>query len=279
MFKELETISKRPKPFEFYTAEELWNDEHTSAQMLKYHLDPKVDLSSRNHAFIDRSVDWIASRFHLETGVRVADFGCGPGLYASRLARRGADVTGVDVSSRSIQYGRETAEKEGLQIRYVNKNYLEYKNSDPFDLIIMIFCDFCALSPDQRKQLLTNVRSSLKPGGAVLMDVSSLSAYAKRQEQASYQVNMLDGFWSPEKYYCFLNTFKYDAEKVVLDKYTIIEPGRIRTIYNWLQYFGPEELGKEFVDAGFRVVESYSDVAGTPYDTKEDQFAVVAVKK
>jgi cyclopropane fatty-acyl-phospholipid synthase-like methyltransferase len=277
MFLDLEAINKRPRPFEFYTAEELWNDDHTSAQMLKYHLDPKVDMSSRNHAFIDRSVDWIAARFNLGTGAEVADFGCGPGLYASRLARLGADVTGIDVSRRSIQYALETAEKEGLKISYVNRNYLEYVAGNPFDLIIMIFCDFCVLSPDQRKKLLANFRSSLKPGGSVLLDVSSLAAYDRREEQAVYQVNILDGFWSPDKYYGFLNTFKYDAEKVVLDKYTIIEPGRTRTIYNWLQYFGRQELEKEFVGGGFRIEEFYSDVAGTPFDSNGDQFAVVAV--
>ena len=65
MFDELETIYARPKPFEFYTAEELWTDEHTSAQMLAYHLDEEVDVSSRSGAFIDRSVEWIVAHFGL----------------------------------------------------------------------------------------------------------------------------------------------------------------------------------------------------------------------
>jgi hypothetical protein len=30
MFKELEEINLRPAPFQFYTAKELWTDEHTS---------------------------------------------------------------------------------------------------------------------------------------------------------------------------------------------------------------------------------------------------------
>ena len=38
MFEELETINTRPKPFEFYTASDLWTDEHTSEQMLTFHL-------------------------------------------------------------------------------------------------------------------------------------------------------------------------------------------------------------------------------------------------
>jgi len=64
MFEEFERINSHPKPFEFYTASELWTDEHTSKQMLSYHLNEESDVSSRNAAFIDRSVEWIANEYH-----------------------------------------------------------------------------------------------------------------------------------------------------------------------------------------------------------------------
>jgi hypothetical protein len=34
LFKDLKEINSRPKPFQFYTADELWTNEHTSKQML-----------------------------------------------------------------------------------------------------------------------------------------------------------------------------------------------------------------------------------------------------
>ena len=61
MFKELKEINSRPTPFQFYTVDELWTDEHTSMKMLEYHLNDSVDLSSRNRGFIDRSLKWIVS--------------------------------------------------------------------------------------------------------------------------------------------------------------------------------------------------------------------------
>ncbi|MFC1782647.1 class I SAM-dependent methyltransferase, partial [Planctomycetota bacterium] len=94
-----------------------------------------------------------------------------------------------------------------------------------------------------------------------------------------YEANLLNGFWSGDKYYGFLNTFKYETEKVVLDKYTIIEAGRTRTVYNWLQYFSPEALEKEFREGGFTMEKFYSDVAGSPFDAKGEEFAVVARKR
>jgi len=278
MFKTLEKINQRPEPFQFYTARDLWTNEHTSKQMLSYHLNEAIDVSSRNIEFINRSVEWIAAEFSIGVESKIADFGCGPGLYTERLAKCGANVTGIDFSKRSIEYAKDVAARERLNVRYVNQNYLEFETKDRFDLGLMIMCDFCALSPLQRKGLLNKFHKVLNPGGSVFLDVYSLAAFEQREEVAIYELNQLNGFWSPNKYYGFLNTFKYDEDKIVLDKYTIIEPERIRYIYNWLQYFNPEDLKNEFKEAGFSIRGLYSDVAGAPYDQKSKEFAVIAKK-
>ncbi len=279
MFEKLENISRRPVPFEFYTASDLWTDEYTSEQMLKFHLSKDIDAASRKEEFIERSVEWIASRFGIGIGTKIADFGCGPGLYAIRLARKQADVTGIDFSSRSIRYAMEAAKREGLSINYVNENYLEFETDERFDLILMIMCDFCALGPSQRRLLLDKFSRILKPGGSVLLDAYSLKAFDMWEEQAIYGANLLNGFWSPDKYYGFLNTFKYEKEKLVLDKYTIIEPERTRTVYNWFQCFSRETLEKEFEECGFAVEGFYSDVAGSPFNPENKEFAVTARRK
>ena len=279
MFDRLEAIFHRPRPFEFYTATELWTEEHTSAQMLAYHLNGEVELSSRSGAFIDRSAEWIVHHFGVGKGTKIADFGCGPGLYTTRLARRGADVTGIDFSRRSIDHARKTAAAEGLSIRYINESYLELELDDRFDLITMIMCDLCALSPEQRSTMLRKFHGLLAPGGAVLLDVYSVAAFAGCKELATCEIDLLDGFWSPHRYYGFLNTFTYDEEKVAVDKFTIVEEARTRTIYNWLQYFSPEALEQELNGGGLDVEKRYADVAGSTYNPEHTEFAVVARKQ
>jgi 2-polyprenyl-3-methyl-5-hydroxy-6-metoxy-1,4-benzoquinol methylase len=181
MFQELKEINSRPAPFQFYTANDLWADEHTSRQMLKYHLNESVDVSSRNGDFIERSLKWIISRFGVNETTEIADFGCGPGLDAERLSEQGAIVTGIDFSENSIKYAKQAAARKDLQITYVLMNYLDFDTSDIFDLIIMIMCDFCALSPDQRKTMLSKFRSLLKPEGFLLLDVYSLNSFNRRE--------------------------------------------------------------------------------------------------
>ena len=278
MYKQLKEINKRPEPFQFYTAEELWADEYTSKKMLEYHLNESIDVSSRNLNFINQSVDWISNHFNLNLNSDIIDFGCGPGLYTNRFAKKEIKVTGVDFSKRSIDYAKQIASNSNLGVDYIHKNYLDFETDKKYDLITMIMCDFCALSPDQRKVMLGKFTNLLKPNGKVLLDVYSLNYFDQKDELSTYELNHLNNFWSPDDYYCFINSFKYNDTKVTLDKYTIIEKKRIRVVYNWLQYFDQEGLKKEFAECGFEVGGFYSDVAGSPFDLKSSEFAVIASK-
>jgi len=276
LFELLMEINRRPVPFGEYTARALWADPHTSERMLAYHLDETVDLASRNRAFVDRSVAWIVSHFGLAPGATVADFGCGPGLYAERLARAGLLVTGIDFSDNSIRYAREIAAAEGLEIDYIHTDYLGFETDQRYDLILMIMCDFCALNPVQRAVLLRRYRSMLADGGRILLDVYSPKMFDERRETATYASNLMEGFWSPGDYFGFLTTFKYEDERLLLDKYTIVERDRIKRIYNWLQCFTLQDVKTECADCGLQVVESWGDVAGAAFDPGATEFAMVA---
>lgn len=278
MFHELKEISKRPEVYSRYSVADLWTDEHRSKKMLECHLDESLDLSSRKKAFIDKSVQWIINRFSITSGSSICDFGCGPGLYTTQFAEAGAKVTGLDFSERSLNYAKQTAKQKNLDIDYILGNYLDFTTDKKFDLITLIFCDFCPLSPEQRKKLLSIFHTYLKDDGSILLDVASLHAYDQRKEETQLEHATADGFWSADEYYAFINTFKYDTEKVILDKHTLIEASRRYEVYNWLQYYDRDTLTKEFEQNGFKIVEYYGDVAGAPYSDQSDQIAIIAQK-
>ena len=278
MFKELEEINSSPDPFQFYTADTLWTDNHISKKMLESDLNEDIEVSIQNREFINHSVDWIVTHFGIEKNRRVADFGCGMGTYATQLAEKGADVTGIDFSETFIQHAKEVAKQKEMDIIYVLQDYLEFETEERFNLITLLLCDFCALSPSQRKTMLKKFYKFLKPDGSVLIDVYSLNAFNQREEAETYEHSRLNGFWSPENYYCFQNMFKYDEEKVVLDKYTIIEEKRTRVVYNWLQYYSEDSLRKEFEENGFKVEGFYDDLTGTTISPESLEIVIIAKK-
>lgn len=278
MFEKLKLINQRPALWSRYTADMLWTDAYTSGRMLALHLNPDVDMASRRKVFIDRSVGWFKKHFDIGTATRICDFGCGPGLYTSRFAQLGADVTGIDFSARSLDYARTQAEMASLSINYIEQDYLHFESEAQFNLITLLMCDFCALNPQQRSQLLQKFHSLLAKGGAVVLDVYSLAGFAQRQEVALYERNLLNGFWAEGEYFGFLNTFLYQEGHVALDKYVLFSWQREWEVYNWLQYYNLGALREEVGQVGFTISDVYADVAGGDYETSKSEFAVVLRK-
>ncbi len=130
----IQQLQEKPAPFT--PGEALfWDDPHISAQMLKAHLDPAVDLASRRPETIQKSVGWLLETLELQPGASALDLGCGPGLYAARLAERGLHVTSVDYSRCSIEYAQEYARLHNLDIQYRYQDYLTLTDEGQYDSI------------------------------------------------------------------------------------------------------------------------------------------------
>ena len=278
LYSTLSKLAAKPSVWSSYTADRLWDDDYISGNMLRHHLDPESEPASRPHSFIDKSADWIISRFGLTEGKLVADFGCGPGLYCSRLATSGAAVTGIDFSRGSINYARDQARRDHSDIKYIQGNYLEFSTRSKFDLITLIYCDYCALNPEQRSTLLSIIRNSLVEGGKLLLDVFTVNAYISRSESNEFSDNFIGGFWAEGDHLGVRHTWKYNKEKVILDKYDIIEPHRKWQVFNWLQYFAPEALKQEFNENGLLISNWHEDVAGKVFTEDAEIMTVVAEK-
>ena len=150
-----------------------WDDPHIAQQMLTFHLNPESEAASRRLETIAQTVDWLVSFLGLKAGDRVLDLGCGPGLYAERLAERGLCVTGIDYSRNSIAYATRHAAECGLAIEYRYQNYLTLDEPPIYDAVLLIYGDLCPLAPDQRDALLDRILAALKPGGTFIFDVTT----------------------------------------------------------------------------------------------------------
>ncbi len=274
MYKQLNQATHRPVVWSSYTAETLWTEPHIAKQMLSYHLNPEINAASRSFDFIDASVSWFIAEFGLNQYSKTIDFGCGPGLYTHRLKQRGiGTVVGLDFSSNSLEYATKKAQVEGLSIKYKLGNYLNYSDSTQYDLITLVMCDFCALSPTQRSQLLAKFKSLLAPQGVIALDVFTATRFAKLTETVELAHNHMNGFWSEKDYWCIHTSFAYQKESVWLDKFVICEEDKQHVVYNWLQHFTLDMLNAELEQHGLKITNVYRDLCGNPWQ-ESDEMAV-----
>jgi|TARA_B110000459_G_scaffold40661_1_gene44081 2-polyprenyl-6-hydroxyphenyl methylase/3-demethylubiquinone-9 3-methyltransferase len=69
-------------------------------------------------------------------GIKILDIGCGGGLLSEPLARLGAIVTGVDAAENNIKAARVHAEKENVDINYINGDIDSLNPLEKFDVIL-----------------------------------------------------------------------------------------------------------------------------------------------
>jgi SAM-dependent methyltransferase len=267
---------EKPQPFE-PGEPQFWTDPHIASQMLSFHLDPTLDAASRRPETIDRITNWIATSVGLQPGDHILDLGCGPGLYAQRLAQAGFQVTGVDFSQNSIDYALSQAKEKQLPIQYRCQSYLQLDEPAQYSAVLLIYGDFCPLAPQQRAKLLANVRRALKPNGCFILDVTTPHLRQKDGLKNGWYAAG-QGFWKPGPHLVLEQGFAY-PDDLFLDQYIVIEgDGKISVYRNWFQDYTPETIRAELSAGGFEVESLWNDLAGTPYTPDSDWIGIVARK-
>jgi 2-polyprenyl-6-hydroxyphenyl methylase / 3-demethylubiquinone-9 3-methyltransferase len=69
-------------------------------------------------------------------GINILDVGCGGGLLSEPMKRLGADVTGIDASTKNIKIAKLHAKKYRLNINYLCTSPEKFKIKKKFDVIL-----------------------------------------------------------------------------------------------------------------------------------------------
>jgi 2-polyprenyl-3-methyl-5-hydroxy-6-metoxy-1,4-benzoquinol methylase len=103
-------------------------------------------------------------------GLRVVDVACGHGRITRELARRGADVTGIDISGALIGKARQTEQDEPLGIRYIHADVTDrgVPGGGGFDAAA---CNFGLSDIDDLDAAIGAVSSALRPGGYFVFSI------------------------------------------------------------------------------------------------------------
>ena len=183
-----------------------WSDPEVSRRVLREHLDQSHDGASRRVHVVERHVRRLL-RILPAAPVDVLDAGCGPGLYAVRLARLGYRVTGVDVGGAVLRHARSLArdatripsarvtngrlEREaapgtpsarvtnGRHNREVAEGKVSFRQADlrhlnyraEFDCALLVYYILEAFRRPQQDVVLRRLAAALRPGGRLVAEL------------------------------------------------------------------------------------------------------------
>ena len=70
-----------------------------------------------------RQVDFLIKQLQLKGTEKILDLACGFGRHSLEFARRGYDVTGIDITPAYIDYANEQAKKENLNAKFICQTF------------------------------------------------------------------------------------------------------------------------------------------------------------
>jgi SAM-dependent methyltransferase len=124
----------------------------------------------------EQEVAFLVGALGLERGQRVLDVGCGPGRHSLALARRGLDVTGVDLSPEFVELARSAAAVEELAAAFTVGDVRDLPYDGAFDAVICL-CQggFGLLGGTDEPAVFSRIVAAARPGGGIA--VSAFSSY------------------------------------------------------------------------------------------------------
>ena len=280
--KLLDVVRRQSVPKPWAEGEKIpWDDPDFSRRMLNEHLSQEHDAASRRFEIIDSHVRWIHHQVLKGNPTRILDLGCGPGLYANRLARLGHRCVGIDYSPASIAYAKEQAEEEGLECAYIQQDIRTADYGDGYGLVMLIFGEFNVFRPEEARGILEKAYRALAPNSFLLLEPHTFEAVLKIGEQPSSWYSVEEGLFSDEPHLCLQENF-WDAENsVAIERYYIVNAvtGEVARHSASTQAYMDDQYRSLLVDCGFGEVEFYLSLDGSTGGARSDLTVVLSQKR
>ena len=252
-----------------------WDDPAFSQRVLQEHLAQDNEAASRPNSKIKQHVAWIHKQLLGGQPAKILDLGCGPGLYTARLAKLGHTCTGIDFAPAAIHYALKNAPK-GCAYQLADMRAAEYGAG--YDLVMYIFGALNLLPRADALRVLEKACQALKPGGTLLLEVSSLDSVDQIGNQPAMWYSAESGLFSDRPHLCLMETFWDEEQLTATERFYIIDAlsGQVTHHAASTQAYEEEGLEELLAQAGFEQVTFHPSMSGGEEEEVNDFWVLTA---
>ena len=217
-----------------------------------------------------RLVELIERNINFQNNTTVLDMACGAGRHAIEFAKKGFNVTAVDLSSRLLNEAKKNAVNEGVSIEFVLSDILEFETKSKFALVANLFTSFGYFEQDDENyKIVQKAYKLLQEDGYFVLD------YFNKE----YLINNLIP----------TTVFSENGSKIIqnralagnriVKKITIEKDGSNEEFYESVRLFTYEEIIDMFKKTGFKITSEFGDYFGTEYNLENSPRLIVIAKR
>lgn len=215
--------------------------------------------------------------FLREAGAKsVLECACGTGSLTVRLARKGYQITGADLSEDMLMVARQKALDAGLRfLPFVCQDMRRIALHKPVDAVVAA-CDGVNYLMDGVEDFFQSAWKALKPGGMLLFDVSSAYKLSAVLGDNTFAAT------GPDWAYIWENTYHPRLGRVDMLLTGFLKQGqgyaRFEEHHSQRAYT-EEELRAALVSSGFHDIRVYEAFTRNPPTDKAERLQFTARKE
>lgn len=160
--------------------------------------------TDRTEAEVERAMRMLRP----QGGERVLDLACGSGRHSLELKRQGFEAVGADISPELLEIARREAEKEGLDVSFVEADLRELEFDAEFDIVLSLNDGAIGYLETEAENLRTFevISRSLRPGGRHLMQLPNVLYAREHLPQKSWisgsaMIELVEHRWNKREKY------------------------------------------------------------------------------
>jgi SAM-dependent methyltransferase len=235
----------------------------------------------RDETDASKIINLLLANIKLNKGAKVLDLACGNGRHSILFAKKGFNVTGIDLSKFLIRKANEqlrnkySDSRKRLTFEVGNMKNIPHKNE--FDLVVNIFTSFGYFEKDaDNKKVIKSISDALKSGGWFLLDFLNKEHLLKNivpfdikkeRKKIIIQIRAIDNGFVEKNILIIKNNSLSDSYSI-LNRYK----EKIR-LYSF------DEFKLMFSTNTLKIKKVFGNYSGSKYDKRKSERLIILAQK
>ena len=116
-------------------------------------------------SLVEKEIQFIINRLGITKQHRILDLPCGYGRYSNALAKKGYNVSGIDLNSDFIRKAQQDANIQNLSAKFMQGDMRSINCKSTFDHILTLNTSWGYFSHRENICVLENISKALSFGG------------------------------------------------------------------------------------------------------------------
>ncbi len=200
----------------------------------------------------------------------VLDMAAGSGRHAVIFAKKGFNVTAVDLSENLISIGKKNAESENVKIEFVHSDIRRFDPNIKYHLILNLFTSIGYFEKDEENYFILNkAYNLLENNGYFVLDYFNKSFVENNLVPST--VDEFDG--------SVITQNRFIEGERIIKEITIDNKGKINKYFESVRMFSKDELINMLQKLGFRIIKTFGDFMGNSFELESSPRIIIIACK